>query len=86
MALIKCPECKNSVSDQAHSCPTCGYPIRKTEYRSAIVAVKGSMVTGRDELHDLLNEGWQVIDEEHEEEGPDGDGYYCYITTYKLTR
>lgn len=28
MALIACPECKSSVSDQAGSCPQCGYPLR----------------------------------------------------------
>jgi hypothetical protein len=27
MALINCPECNNKVSDQANSCPQCGYPI-----------------------------------------------------------
>lgn len=27
MALIKCPECGKEVSDQAESCPNCGYPI-----------------------------------------------------------
>ena len=30
MALIKCPECAHEVSDQAASCPQCGYPIRRT--------------------------------------------------------
>ena len=29
MALIKCPECEREVSDQAQSCPNCGYPLRK---------------------------------------------------------
>jgi len=29
MALIKCPECLNEVSDQAISCPHCGYPLKK---------------------------------------------------------
>ncbi|QRR06459.1 hypothetical protein FPJ27_08520 [Burkholderia sp. MS455] len=24
MALINCPECKTSVSDQARACPSCG--------------------------------------------------------------
>jgi len=28
MALIKCPECSNEVSDQAASCPKCGYPLK----------------------------------------------------------
>ncbi len=27
MPLIKCPECGNSVSDRAESCPKCAYPI-----------------------------------------------------------
>lgn len=27
MALITCPECKNSISDQASSCPQCGAPV-----------------------------------------------------------
>lgn len=28
MALIKCPECGKGVSDQAVSCPNCGYILR----------------------------------------------------------
>ena len=27
MALIKCPECQEEISDQAAACPHCGYPI-----------------------------------------------------------
>lgn len=27
MALIKCPECGNTVSDKANSCPNCGCPV-----------------------------------------------------------
>ena len=27
MAIIKCPECQNEISDKALSCPKCGYPI-----------------------------------------------------------
>lgn len=30
MALVACPECGASVSDQAPSCPNCGYPIKQT--------------------------------------------------------
>lgn len=29
MALIKCPECNNKVSDQADTCPKCGYELKK---------------------------------------------------------
>lgn len=28
MALIKCPECKNQVSDAAEICPHCGYALK----------------------------------------------------------
>lgn len=27
MALITCPECKKEISDRAHSCPLCGFPL-----------------------------------------------------------
>jgi ribosomal protein L7/L12 len=27
MALIKCPECSNEISDKAIACPKCGYPL-----------------------------------------------------------
>lgn len=30
MALIKCPECGNKISDQAASCPKCGYELNKS--------------------------------------------------------
>lgn len=29
MALVSCPECKESVSDQAPNCPHCGYRIKQ---------------------------------------------------------
>ena len=28
MALIKCPECGNSISDRAEKCPHCGLPAK----------------------------------------------------------
>ena len=30
MALTKCPECGHSVSDQAKTCPSCGYNLPRT--------------------------------------------------------
>lgn len=35
MALIKCPECGKEISDQATSCPNCGYPINNTKKEMA---------------------------------------------------
>jgi hypothetical protein len=34
MALIRCPDCGHSVSNQARACPSCGYPLREVEYRT----------------------------------------------------
>lgn len=31
MALVKCPECNNEISDKAIACPHCGYPINMPE-------------------------------------------------------
>ncbi len=31
MALITCPECGRDISDQAVSCPGCGYVLKKSE-------------------------------------------------------
>ena len=35
MALIKCPECQNSISDKAAKCPHCGLPSEYFDARSA---------------------------------------------------
>ena len=40
MALIKCPECGNEVSDRAASCPRCGCPISSTSSSSPQSNVK----------------------------------------------
>lgn len=29
MAFIKCPDCSAAVSDRAHNCPNCGYPLNR---------------------------------------------------------
>lgn len=49
MALTECPECKREVSDQAPSCPHCGYPLAEgfkhvDRRSSAIVQTKATEV------------------------------------------
>lgn len=39
MALMKCPECGNEVSDKAEMCPNCGYKIEKKEVKAPITEV-----------------------------------------------
>lgn len=36
MALIKCVECNKEISDQALSCPYCGFPLKKNDSVSDI--------------------------------------------------
>lgn len=38
MALIKCPDCGNEVSEQARTCPICGFPIERHNLRKAAEA------------------------------------------------
>ena len=38
MSLINCPECNHEVSDQAATCPNCGY-ILKTEKTTNVTSV-----------------------------------------------
>jgi predicted nucleic acid-binding Zn ribbon protein len=42
MALITCPERNSEISDQAASCPKCGYPIKRDEKEISLEPVKGS--------------------------------------------
>lgn len=43
MALIKCPECSNEVSDKARACPKCGYPF-KTVTKTTVIGIVGWMI------------------------------------------
>lgn len=40
MALIKCPECKKKISDQANECPNCGRKITESDKELAIIQKK----------------------------------------------
>lgn len=46
MALILCPECNNSISDKAVSCPKCGYPIAQYQNLSAKSQLYDVVCTG----------------------------------------
>lgn len=43
--MRKCPECSRDVSDQATTCPQCGYPIK-----SAIRTMEKSLLVSRDKI------------------------------------
>lgn len=44
MALIRCPECSNEVSDSAELCPNCGYPIKKKAFKRKLNKKKRNLI------------------------------------------
>ena len=57
MALVKCRECGDQVSDQAHSCPHCGVPDpgmdMETLYKEFRTTPKGDSISCRECGKDL---------------------------------
>lgn len=68
MAMIECPECEREVSDQATSCPHCGFPLSDDAAKAA-EAIKGLAM-----IHDAAME---AASEEEEEEKKEG----CFVAT-----
>ncbi len=33
MSITQCPECQREVSDRAHACPQCGFPVKKEAHK-----------------------------------------------------
>ena len=56
MALIKCPECGNTVSDKAMSCPQCGCPIAADNGASTKVTIKFPVWEGQ-----VFNTGCYIL-------------------------
>lgn len=41
MALIKCPECGNKISNQASTCIYCGYPLNQKTFNKSFCNIHG---------------------------------------------
>ena len=85
MALITCPDCNNSISDQAPACPHCGRP-KKREHTSQYITNRDGYERGRDQLDKLLSEGWRITNTVHEIEGPTAEGETWDVVEYFLER
>ena len=56
MAMIRCSECKGSVSDRASACPKCGNPI------SGVGAVSGAdNVAFENRIEQYKKAGYQLL-------------------------
>ena len=84
MALLTCPDCAHQVSDQAPSCPGCGRPMLKTEYRFIEVYFDGSSMRGERYLDESLRDGWEIVDQNNWVEWE--QGHSIDITKYKLQK
>jgi RNA polymerase subunit RPABC4/transcription elongation factor Spt4 len=84
MAFLNCPECARQVSDQAPTCPQCGFPFLKTEYRFIEVYFDGSSMIGERRLDDATRDGWQIVNQQEVVEWE--DGHSIEITKYKLQK
>ncbi|MEA4921421.1 MAG: DUF1232 domain-containing protein [Clostridiaceae bacterium] len=85
MALIGCPECGKEVSDQAISCPACGYPIEKYVKEQAKLLKKAKRLTvkkidGKEEFTDEeLKEALDNRKEEAEEYVKDPEKFERFV-------
>lgn len=62
MALIKCNECGNEVSDKANACPKCGAPIEKTQEQINEEAEKKSTPQNTTSQTNVKkNSTWKII-------------------------
>lgn len=59
MALINCPECEKNVSNKAHSCPNCGYPVKEqNKFKLTITGYNYSDTSAMADLNTLLQYSW----------------------------
>ena len=57
MAMVKCPECGNWISDQAESCPHCGYSANKNKHKKIINELKDKIIKFKDNKKILIGCG-----------------------------
>jgi len=60
MSLLNCPECHAQVSDQAVTCPHCGFPLKAGSPGPRYQAPEDSKSVKTPE-HPILRAGWMSI-------------------------
>jgi hypothetical protein len=58
MALFECPECKQSVSTEAHTCPHCGFPIAEKLAHQPTAGTEGASGSAPEPLAEVLPSWW----------------------------
>lgn len=46
MALVKCPECSNEISERALTCPSCGFPVSSKSEGPQVKSFRKRVLTG----------------------------------------
>jgi len=89
--LFPCHACGRQVSSQAASCPACGQPTFEYSTLETYYSPwnEGSKERGQQKLDGVRNEGWEVVEENDEEDTfqtRDGEDAWGRTTKYKLRR
>ncbi len=58
MALFNCPECKQPVSTEAHTCPHCGFPIAEKIAQQPPTDAEGVGAAAREPLAEVRPSWW----------------------------
>lgn len=58
MPLIKCPECQSEISDQAPSCPKCGFPLGRANTQNVQTV---QLTTKKWKIMKLVSAGFLLI-------------------------
>ena len=58
MALFDCPECKQPVSTEAHTCPHCGFPIAEKLAQVPAPETAGASPQAREPLAEVRSSWW----------------------------
>jgi membrane protein YdbS with pleckstrin-like domain len=61
MALFNCPECKQPVSTEAHTCPHCGFPIAEKMAQQPATDAASSDAQPREPLAEVRPSWWRYF-------------------------
>jgi len=61
MALFDCPECRQPVSSEAHTCPHCGFPIAEKFAQQPTTDAAGSSPQTREPLAEVRSSWWSYF-------------------------
>ena len=75
MSLIRCPECKKTISSTLDSCPHCGYKISTVEKENALADAKKNPPSISETTKQAVYNQTPSTSQNNEDEGSSGAGF-----------